>query len=251
MQYPGIPLTGQSGGEKLPGMHTSQDQLRRNLSEITRHITQAQQRSTHAASHVTLIAVTKHVDALTTDLAVQTGVTDIGENRIQSALPKFALMRERPRRHLIGSLQTNKVRAALEHFDCIHSLDRMALAHAIQAKQSSSGLPPFPCFLQVNASHEAQKHGFALDAACAAAKDIAHSCSHIALIGLMTMAADGDDEAGIRACFRALREIRDQLVRDGLSCQALSMGMSADYALAVEEGATHVRIGTALFASST
>ena len=221
--------------------------LRRNLASVKKSIDAARRYSPHAASEVTIVAVTKHVDAAMADAIIQAGVSDIGENRLQVALPKFAAMRERPRRHLIGSLQSNKVRVALTVFDCVHSLDRLSLAEQLHRYLTTESHRPFPCFLQVNTSGERQKHGIRPDETLSTVKQITTTCAKIHLVGLMTMAAENVDAQAARPCFRLLREIRDDLVRAGLPCCALSMGMSNDFPIAVEEGATHVRIGSALF----
>ena len=172
--------------------------------------------------------------------AVRAGLADIGENRVQEAQSKFEELSEggvRPRWHLVGHLQTNKVRTALKLFDIIHSVDSLKLAEVIDRQATS----PVPVLIEVNVAGEATKYGFPPDEARAACEKIA-SLARLEVQGLMTVAPLVSDPQDARPVFRRLRDLRD-----ALGLRHLSMGMTDDFEIAVEEGATIVRIGRAIF----
>jgi pyridoxal phosphate enzyme (YggS family) len=188
---------------------------------------------------VTIVGVTKNVPAAVVDAVAAAGVRDVGESRVQEALRKAPDVRAAVRWHLIGHLQRNKVKRAVELFTVVHSVDSPRLVEALAATGR-----PLEVFLQINVTGEATKHG----APPEQARDLlrlALAAPALHVTGLMGMAPLGEDP---RPGFRALRELRDDLNRagDGPPLLGLSMGMSDDYVVAVEEGATHVRIGTAL-----
>jgi pyridoxal phosphate enzyme (YggS family) len=209
----------------------------------------ARRQATGGWAHpVTIVAVTKGVGADAVQAAVAAGLTDLGENRVQEALEKMeAPIARRPAWHLIGHLQRNKAKLVPGRFALVHSLDSLALAEELDKRAGTHGTP-VRVLLQVNVAGEAQKNGCAPVDAPTLAAQVA-KLPHLALEGLMTIAPFTDDEAVQRRTFRALRALRDALKEDGLWLPTLSMGMSADYALAVEEGATVIRLGTALFGS--
>jgi pyridoxal phosphate enzyme (YggS family) len=188
---------------------------------------------------VTIVGVTKNAPAPVVEAAAAAGVTDVGENRVQEALRKAGAVRAAVRWHLIGHLQRNKARQAVELFTVIHSVDSARLIEALAATGR-----PLEVFLQVNVTGEAAKHGAAPDEVAGLLRQ-ARQAPSLHVTGLMAMAALGRDP---RPAFRALRALRDDLDRagDGPPLPHLSMGMSDDYIVAVEEGATHLRIGTAL-----
>lgn len=199
---------------------------------------------------VTIVAVTKGfgVDAVRAALAA--GLADVGENRVQEAIEKQdALGGEAAaaRWHLIGHLQRNKARAVAGRFAVVHSVDSDALATELDRRLEV----PLPVLLQVNVAREPQKSGCAPEHAPALVRRLT-SLAHLRLEGLMTIAPFTDDEDVQRRTFRGLRVLRDTLQKEeGVWLPTLSMGMSADYATAVAEGATLIRLGTALFGPRT
>ncbi len=208
------------------------------LGQVRDRIAAACARSSRSPEEVTLIAVSKGFGAAAVREAAAAGLTDIGENRVQEAADK------RPEVegvsgiswHMIGHLQTNKVKAALGLFDIIHSLDSLRLAQAI----SNRALFDVPVFLEVNVSQEPSKAGFTIDEVSDAYR--AARLLHLDIRGLMTIAPLTDRDEDVRPIFRDLRQ-----TAHGLGLEQLSMGMTNDYEIAVEEGATHLRIGRAIF----
>jgi pyridoxal phosphate enzyme (YggS family) len=197
---------------------------------------------------VTLVAVTKTTTPAIAALLVEMGVVDLGESRPQELWRKAAVLSETVHWHLIGHLQRNKITATLPLVHLIHSVDSVRLLTALH--QEAAGRPqPVPVLLEVNASAEPSKHGFAVAELPDLVPEIGR-LRHVQVQGLMTMAAWEDDPARCRPTFRTVRDLADRLRRT-LSpphdCRHLSMGMTNDFEIAVEEGATLVRIGTALF----
>lgn len=196
---------------------------------------------------VTVIAVTKYVSTATAAAVVKAGARHIGENRWPDAKDKWEALKEQAQFHYIGSLQTNKVKDVVGRFQYIHSLDRLSLAEAIHKKASSLGIE-VPCLLQVNVSGEKSKHGLAPEQVPELIRQL-RPLTGVKPIGLMTMAPFEDEPERTRSVFRALRELRDELNRAAPTeapLTELSMGMSNDFEVAVEEGATWVRLGTVL-----
>jgi len=199
---------------------------------------------------VTIVAVTKGFGLEAVDAALAAGLTDLGENRVQEALAKIDTPAgRRATWHLIGHLQRNKAKDVPGRFALVHSLDSAALAEELERRAATRGAT-VRALLQVNVAGETQKSGCAPAEAAALAKRVA-GLPHLALEGLMTIAPLSDDEAAQRRTFRGLRELRDALKEDGLWLPTLSMGMSGDYGVAVEEGATVIRVGTGLFGPRT
>jgi len=199
------------------------------------------------AGEVRLLAVTKTVGIPAIAEAIEAGVTDIGESRISEAKTKYDELKRRfpaVRWHMIGHLQTNKVNAALQIFDVIQSVDSLHLAEAIGNRAKN----PVEIMLEVNTSGEESKHGVRPEEVLGLAR-AASRLSNLKITGLMTMGPLTDDEQRIRASFRELREIRDRLNAEGFkNIVHLSMGMSDDFPLAIEEGSDIIRIGRAIFA---
>lgn len=194
---------------------------------------------------VRIVAVTKTHGPEAVRAAVAAGLTDVGENRVQEALQKQDALRDlRVEWHLIGSLQRNKARSAVGRFALIHSVDRSDLAAELNRR--GSGAPRQRILVQVNCSAEPQKGGVAPES-LAALLDELQQLDRLEVQGLMTMSALTDDQVEQRRAFRLLRELRDAGQRSGHRLPELSMGMSGDYAIAVEEGATMIRLGTVLF----
>lgn len=224
--------------------------LARNVADVRRRVKAACERANRSSDEVKIVAVTKYVDSEIIRELIELGVTDIGENRLQDAKRKFSelpLEEAAITTHMIGHLQRNKVAACLKLFDLVHSVDSLRLAEEID-KQSAKLGRVTPCLLQVNISGEETKHGFAPDEVEAAIVQIAQ-LRNIQIKGLMTMAPLVEPER-TRDVFRRLRLLRDAINAKKLPnvcLTELSMGMSNDFEVAIEEGATLVRIGSAFF----
>lgn len=245
-------------------MSTSEreQQISANIAAIRARIAAAAQRAGRPADEITLIAVTKMHPAELIELALAAGMTDCGENRVQEADEKIMRLHDRSVRwHLIGHLQRNKARRAVALFDMIHSVDSVRLAETLDrlvGEERARAGERLPILLQVNVSGEASKEGFALAGALqqpALLDEFVRTVEQIAALprldvqGLMTVAPYSDDPADARPTFRALRLLRDELARrvPQASWQQLSMGMTGDFEVAIEEGATLVRVGRAIF----
>ncbi|NBD22781.1 YggS family pyridoxal phosphate-dependent enzyme [Paenibacillus glycinis] len=238
--------------------------LRQRMDNVERRLAEACARSGRDRSEIELIAVTKYVGIEQTQSALGHGLRHLGENRWQDAADKYNAITGNgwdgsPANapagqavwHFIGSLQTNKVKDVLGKFTYIHSLDRLSLAQAIERRAEQLGIV-VPCFVQVNVSGEDSKHGLAPDALIPFVKEIA-AFRHIRPVGLMTMAPIDAEGEQSRPVFRGLKELRDELNRSAASAEPvteLSMGMSGDFEIAVEEGATWLRLGTVLVGKS-
>ncbi|MBI1852607.1 MAG: YggS family pyridoxal phosphate-dependent enzyme [Planctomycetes bacterium] len=214
------------------------------LRSVRERIDAAAARAGRARGSARLLAVTKTVDAPMIDALAGLGVADVGENRVLDALRKSSEVRSPLRWHLIGHLQTNKVKKALDLITTIHSIDSLRLARAVAHEANGRGLR-IPVFFEVNVSGEATKGGFTPDSLRTEFPDLV-ALPAIEPRGLMTMAPLGREAEASRPVFRALRELRDALARV-TPLPELSMGMSGDFEVAVEEGSTCVRVGTALF----
>ncbi|QJR38147.1 YggS family pyridoxal phosphate-dependent enzyme [Gemmatimonas groenlandica] len=217
------------------------------VAEVRERIAAARARGGHGQD-VTLIAVTKTHGPDAVMAAANAGVHDVGENKVQEAESKMAQVTVPVRWHLIGHLQRNKAKNAAK-FDLVHSLDSERLAVALD-DAAGEAQRVLEVLVQVNVSGESTKSGFALhDLATVAAR--LHACSNLRVRGVMTMAPFDAEESVLRTVFRGARDARAQLQAAGFGADWLSMGMSGDYEVAVEEGATHVRLGTVLFGSRT
>jgi pyridoxal phosphate enzyme (YggS family) len=227
-------------GGKTAAQDMKDTQIGRNVAAIRKRIDQAAKRAGRSPSEVTLVAVTKTVDATAIQEAFAAGLRHFGESRIQEAkdkIPALSGLAPRPTWHLVGHLQTNKAKTATELFDVIHSVDSLKVAEAVSQHADCD----MPVLVQVNVAGEASKYGFALQDTIAALEHIAR-LPHLRIKGLMTIAPYADDPEEVRPVFRRLR-----LMRDSLGLEHLSMGMSHDFEVAIEEGATLVRIGRAIF----
>ena len=218
-------------------------EVKDNLAQINLEINEHREKS-NISTQPNVIAVTKYVTIERAKEAYQAGIRHFGENRLEGfkekkeALPKDAVL------HFIGSLQSRKVKDVINDVDYFHALDRMSLAKEINKLADHT----ISCFLQVNVSGESSKHGISLDEVNAFIEEI-KQFENIKIVGLMTMAPYTDDNAYIQSLFRKLRTKRDEIKKLNLEyapCEELSMGMSNDYPIAIEEGATFVRIGTKL-----
>ena len=217
------------------------------LEEVRGRIAAACRRAGRSPDDVEIVAVTKTHGAEVVQEAWEAGLSTVGENKVQEAAWKKPASVSGPSWHLIGHLQSNKVRHALELFDFIHSVDSVKLADRINLIADEIGASPH-ILLEVNVSGEKSKSGMKPEEVRPTVEHIMSECPRITLEGLMTMAPFSDDPEDARPCFRRLRELRDSLEKDlGIGLPRLSMGMSGDYEVAVEEGATWVRLGTVLF----
>jgi PLP dependent protein len=221
-----------------------------NLQQVRQRITCACDAAGRSAQSVTLLAVSKTFDATQVRLAHAAGQREFGENYVQEALAKInalADLRADLCWHLIGPLQSNKTRVVAEQFDWVHSVDRLKTAQRL-AEQRPASLPPLQLCLQVNISGEASKSGLPADEVAAVARAVAAlPRDRVRLRGLMAIPEPAANPEAQRAPHRRLRALLAALNDTGLALDTLSMGMSADLEAAVAEGATIVRIGTAIF----
>jgi pyridoxal phosphate enzyme (YggS family) len=223
------------------------DVLAARVAEVRERIERAKERAGRTDA-VTLVAVTKTHPPEVVRAAIAAGVADVGENRVQEMEEKVAEVgRGAVRWHLIGHLQRNKAAKALPLFDLLHSLDSVRLAEALSAAAAKTGTT-VRALAQVNASGEETKGGFEPEELADALGRIT-VLPGIEVVGLMTMAPFTDDEGVIRRAFRKTRELAEEAARQlpGFRAEHLSMGMSNDYEIAVEEGATLVRVGSSIF----
>ena len=223
--------------------------VRDRLAFIFDQIRQATHQAGRNEGDVRLVAATKAVSAADIREAVRAGVRIAGENRLQEALPKIdALKEERMRWHFIGQLQRRKVRAVIGVFELIHSVGSLELAEEINRRAAAAGVRQ-DVLLEINVGEEQSKAGFLVDDIEGALPRFA-ALDHIAVQGLMTIPPPAGDAEESRPYFRRLRELGMRLTKQGLPSVSLtqfSMGMSNDYVVAIEEGATLIRLGTAIF----
>ncbi len=218
------------------------------LQLVQSRIKQACLKVDRSADGVTLLAVSKTFPAAAVREAHQAGQHCFGENYVQEAVDKMAELADlRPRIewHLIGPLQSNKSRLVAEHFDWVHTVDRLKIAQRL-SEQRPAHLPPLHVCVQVNTSGEASKSGVAPDQALALAQAVAQ-LPHLQLRGVMALPAPSTDASAQHRSLKRIREVFDDLREHGLTLDTLSMGMSADLEMAVEQGSTMVRIGAAIF----
>jgi pyridoxal phosphate enzyme (YggS family) len=217
-----------------------------NLQATREAIAQAAKAAQRDVTNVRLLAVSKTFPAQAVREAYQAGQTAFGENYLQEALDKMAQLKDLPLEwHFIGPIQSNKTRPIAENFAWVHSVDRLKVAERLSV-QRPPPLPPLNICLQVNVSGEASKSGVAPEDVMQLARDVAQ-LPQLKLRGLMAIPAPAGDDAAQRAPFALMRQLLEELNRQGLSLDTLSMGMSHDYPAAIQEGATMVRIGTAIF----
>jgi hypothetical protein len=220
--------------------------LAESLADVRSRIEAAARKAGRASADVRLMAVTKGFPREVVQEALGAGLSLFGENRVQEAEAKFADLPVPCETHLIGHLQTNKARAAAALFACVQSIDSMHTAEALDARCAERGAP-IDVLLELNTSGEDSKSGFRTCDELLAGLDAVRKLPLLRLKGLMTVGPLTDDPQKIRAAFAQLRSLFDE-VRPGLSgFDTLSMGMSGDFELAIEEGSTLVRLGTALF----
>ncbi|MGD8401163.1 MAG: YggS family pyridoxal phosphate-dependent enzyme [Bacillota bacterium] len=219
-----------------------------NLKAIRRQIAVSAARVNRDPAAIGLVAVTKYVELPLINEAIQAGVTAIGESRVQEAVKKLPFLAGPVSKHFIGTLQTNKIKPVMQDFDLIHSVDRIELIKAL-ARESAGKQQPIEFLIQMNISGEATKHGFNADELEMTLAQIGQY-PYLKPRGLMTMAPLNPDPETARPIFRRLKELFVKYKEDpliGADWQYMSMGMSQDFMVAVEEGANLLRIGTAIF----
>lgn len=222
--------------------------VRDNIKRIRDSIAEAALKAGRSASDIRLMAVTKTVDDDRIMEAIEVGVDIIGENYVQEAKRKIEKMGKNVEWHMIGHLQSNKAKYAVRLFNMIHSVDRMSLARELD-KRSRAAERITKILIEVNISGEETKSGVRKEDAVSLVKDVS-TLENLSIQGLMTMPPWFDDPEDARPYFVTLRELRDRIIEENIpnvEMRELSMGMSGDYLVAVEEGATIVRIGTSIF----
>ncbi len=219
-----------------------------NLKSVQASIEQARQNSCEK-QEVTLVAVTKTIDVGPMKEVLKEGVACFGENKVQEILSKYEKFPDTVKWHLIGTLQSNKVKYIIDKVEMIHSLDRMSLAKEIDRRAKEIGVV-MKCLIQVNISQEESKHGLDKAEALKFIEEVAQNFSHIQVLGLMGMAPFVEDAEEARPYFRQLKGLFEEAKNLNLGTgqmKYLSMGMTNDYTVAIEEGSNMVRVGTGIF----
>lgn len=218
-----------------------------NLNEVYQKIAEASVKAKRQPSDVTLVAVTKSVDAATARQLVENGVINLAENRVDKLLEKQHDLKDQTaiKWHLIGNLQRRKVKDIINQIDYFHALDSLRLAQEIEKRAETE----IKCFVEVNISGEASKHGFSPEEVLNFVNEL-RTFEKVKVIGLMTMAPLTATEAEIRVIFKQLKRLQStvqDLKIEQAPCSELSMGMSNDFEIAIEEGSTFIRVGRMLF----
>jgi len=224
------------------------EEIATNLARVLDQIAAATAKAGRSVDKVELVAVTKKQDAEKIHAAAEAGQLLFGESRVQEARVKIPLLPSRLRWHFIGHLQKNKIRHALPLFELFHGIDSLALAEEMERIADEEGMQP-RVLLEVNVAGEASKHGFAPEALRRDLEALI-SLGRLTIEGLMTIPPFAPEAEPSRRYFAALRELRDELESEfKIGLPRLSMGMSGDFPVAIEEGATMVRVGSAIFGS--
>jgi PLP dependent protein len=224
------------------------DDIQVNIADIKEEIKQICQNCGRSPDDVTLVVVTKTVDPERINYAVDSGVSNLGENKVQEIMDKYEAVSKNIKWHLIGHLQTNKVKYIIDKVELIHSVDSVKLAEEISKRAEKYDITK-DVLVQINVAKEESKFGIDLDEAVNFVKSIS-VFDNIRIKGLMTIAPYSENPEGVRLVFRQLKEKFDELSQMSLpntEMKYLSMGMSNDYQIAIEEGANMIRIGTAIF----
>lgn len=222
--------------------------IQKNIEEVLDRVKKAASASNRNPDDVQLIAVTKTIDVLSINKALDHGIVHIGENKVQEIISKYDEINSSVKWHLIGHLQRNKVKYIIDKVDLIHSLDSFRLAQEINKKASDIGRI-IECLLQINISGEETKYGLTAEETIVLLKEI-NQFENIKIVGLMTMAPHSDDKEETRVHFKALKDLSEDITLmnlDNIDMKYLSMGMSNDFEVAVEEGANLIRVGSAIF----
>ena len=234
----------------MADVSSAQEQLAARLTEVRERIAAAARNCGRSLDEVKLIAISKTHPASAIRTLIELGATDFGENRVQEAEEKITeISHQQVRWHLVGHLQANKARRAVSLFDVIHSLDSLELARRLDRLCAEEGREKLQVLIQIDLGHEETKSGVD-ESELTHMVEAFGPLSHLDLIGLMTLPPFFDDTEQSRPFFRRLRELRDELASRGVFRDRqgeLSMGMTHDFEVAIQEGATMVRIGTAIF----
>lgn len=215
-----------------------------NLANVEDKMKQACQKVNRTMDELTLIGVTKYVTIDRAKELIEAGVSHLGENRAEELSEKYDTLEDQAKWHFIGTLQSRKVKDVIDKVHAIHSLDRLSVAKQINQRSENV----MDCFVQVNVSGEESKHGLEPEEVHAFIDEL-KTYEQVKVVGLMTMAPHIEDKEEIRQVFQRLRKLRDEIAAKNhlhAPCTGLSMGMSNDYTIAIEEGATHIRIGSEL-----
>ena len=224
-----------------------QETIKNNILQIRERISAAAERAGRSPEDITLIAVSKTHPAEAVDEAAACGIQDFGENKVQELLSKQLQVKNQVYWHLIGHLQTNKVRQIVGKTVLIHSVDSLHLAEEIDKRSGAAGIVS-DILIQVNAASEESKFGLGLSEAEVLVHQVCENFKNIRIRGLMEIAPYAEDPEDIRIYLRQVAQLYERLKRTGLTAfDTLSMGMSHDFETAIEEGATHIRVGTAIF----
>jgi len=220
----------------------------KNLQEVEAIIEKACNKVQRDSNEITIIGVTKYVTIDRTEELIQAGVRHLGENRTEEMLHKYDTIGDDAIWHFVGTLQSRKVKDIVEEVTVIHSLDRLSVAKQINNRSDV----PIDCFVQVNVSGEEAKHGLDPEEVLSFIEELA-PYDKVKIVGLMTMAPHIKDREEIRMVFKRLAQLRDTVASKQYThapCTNLSMGMSNDFDIAIEEGATHIRVGSKLVGST-
>jgi pyridoxal phosphate enzyme (YggS family) len=212
---------------------------------VTERIEKAAQNAGRNSKDIRLVAVSKTVETDRVREAIEAGVTILGENYVQEAQKKIEDIGKPMSWHFIGHLQTNKAKVVVRLFDVIHSVDSVALAEELNRRAQQAN-QKIPIMIEVNLSGETTKFGTEEEKVTSLAQGVL-KLNHLSLEGLMTMPPYFDDPEMSRPYFVQLRELKERLIKGGIPLKELSMGMSNDFEIAIQEGATYVRVGTAIF----
>lgn len=217
------------------------------LKKVIQRLQNAAKQASRPAKDIRLIAVSKTKPASDIEQVYHAGQREFGENYLQEAIEKITGLKhlENIKWHFIGAIQSNKTRQIAEHFDWVHSVDRLKIAQRL-SEQRPANMPPLNICLQVNISNEESKSGISLNEVPELAAEVSQ-LSNIRLRGLMAIPLNTEDPTLQRTCFRQLKNCLAQLNQQGFDLDTLSMGMSNDMEIAIAEGATMIRVGTAIF----
>lgn len=222
--------------------------IRENVQFVRNKIAEACRRSGRESEEIELVAITKTVDVEQINEAIEAGIRVVGENRVQEAWRKYQEVGEKAHWHMVGHLQTNKVKRVLQFADMIHSVDSVYLAREIQT-QAKKLDRTIEILIQVNTSGEESKYGLEPEATIDAIEEVS-TLPNLKIKGLMTIGAFLPNPEDVRPCFKLLNDLKDRVNERGITSVeigTLSMGMTNDYEIAIEEGSTMVRVGTAIF----
>ncbi len=227
------------------GYPRKMSEIRENYLRVKERMERAARRAGREPGEVKLVAVSKTVEVSRIKAAIEAGVTILGENYVQEAQKKIEEIGKAVSWHFIGHLQSNKAKYAVRLFDTVHSVDSLSLAEELNRRAEKEGRT-LEVMIEVNLSGETTKFGTGEEEALDLAAKIL-PLKHLSLVGLMTMPPFFDDPGLSRPYYIRLRELRERMVKTGIPVRELSMGMSNDFEVAIEEGATYVRVGTAIF----